>query len=162
LIVLGIDPGYATVGFGIVHSVKDRMEALAWGAIQTTPDTPFGERLEDIYDGVIELIDRFKPDALSVEELFFNTNQKTVIGVGQARGVILLAACKKKIAVAEYTPLQVKCSVVGYGHAEKKQVMELTRLQLGLKKVPKPDDAADALALAMCHIRSAVSQIPNQ
>ncbi|MBQ6990124.1 MAG: crossover junction endodeoxyribonuclease RuvC [Clostridia bacterium] len=159
MIVLGIDPGYATVGFGVVHAIGDRMTALAWGAIQTKPDTPFPDRLLDIHEGVLELIERFKPDALSVEELFFNTNQTTAIGVGQARGVIVLAAAKKKLLIAEYTPLQVKSAVVGYGRAEKKQVMELTRLQLNLPKTPKPDDAADALALAVCHIRSAASQI---
>ena len=158
LIVLGIDPGYATVGFGVVHGVRDRMTALAWGAIQTAADTPFDKRLEDIFDGVTELIEKFKPDAVSIEELFFNTNQKTVIGVGQARGVIVLAATKKNIPIAEYTPLQVKNSIVGYGRAEKKQVMELTRIQLNLPKTPKPDDAADALALAMTHIRAADSQ----
>lgn len=159
MIVLGIDPGYATVGFGVVHAVGDRMNALAWGAIQTAAETPFPERLADIYDGVTELIDRFKPDAVSVEELFFNTNQKTVIGVGQARGVIVLACQKKGVPVSEYTPLQVKSAVVGYGRAEKKQVMELTRVQLNLQKTPKPDDAADALALAMTHVRSLASQL---
>ena len=159
MIVLGIDPGYATVGFGVVHAVGDRMTALAWGAIQTAADTPFPERLSDIFDGVTELIEKFKPDAVSIEELFFNTNQKTVIGVGQARGVIVLACQKKGIPMAEYTPLQVKSAVVGYGRAEKKQVMELTRVQLDLKKTPKPDDAADALALAMTHIRSSVSKL---
>ena len=159
MIVLGIDPGYATVGFGVVHAVGDRMNALAWGAIQTAAETPFPERLAEIYDGVTELIEKFKPDAISLEELFFNTNQKTVIGVGQARGVIVLAAEKKKIPLAEYTPLQVKSAVVGYGRAEKKQVMELTRIQLNLQKTPKPDDAADALALAMTHIRSSASKL---
>lgn len=159
MIVLGIDPGYATVGFGVVHGVGDRMTALAWGAIQTAAATPFDKRLEDIFDGVTELIEKFKPDAVSVEELFFNTNQKTVIGVGQARGVIILACTKKGIPIAEYTPLQVKNAIVGYGRAEKKQVMELTRIQLNLPKTPRPDDAADALALAMTHIRAADSQI---
>ena len=138
MIVLGIDPGYATVGFGVVHAVGDRMNALAWGAIQTAAETPFPERLSDIFDGVTELIEKFRPNAVSIEEL----------------------SCQKKgVPISEYTPLQVKSAVVGYGRAEKKQVMELTRVQLNLGKTPKPDDAADALALAMTHVRTFASQL---
>lgn len=159
MIILGIDPGYATVGFGVISAVNDRVTALSWGAISTKPDEAFPERLVEIYNNTCQIISKFHPDCMAIEELFFNTNQKTVIHVGQARGVLLLAAANNGVKISEYTPLQVKSAVVGYGRAEKKQVMELIRLQLDLRTVPKPDDAADALALAICHARSCSSDL---
>lgn len=161
LVILGIDPGYATVGFGVLEYTANSFRTLTYGAVTTTPQQQFSMRLREIYCDICSLIDIYAPDAISIEELFFHTNQKTVIQVGQARGVIVLAAALREIPLFEYTPLQVKQSVVGYGRAEKKQVMEMTRLLLNLDKIPKPDDAADALALALCHAHMAVSKIPH-
>ena len=167
MIILGIDPGYAIVGYGVLEYTANKFRILDYGAITTDAGTPFNIRLEMIYDGVINIIERFHPDAMSVEKLFFNTNQKTVIDVGQARGVIMLAAQKKRVRSFEYTPLQVKMAVTGYGRAEKKQVQEMTRVLLNLDKVPKPDDTADALAIAICHaftsgsLRSGTMRIKN-
>ncbi len=155
--VLGIDPGYAIVGCGIVENKDNKLKMLDYGAILTQAHTPFNLRLEKIYREADELIKKYKPDAVAMEKLFFNTNQKTAIDVAQARGVLVLAAQLNGIPVFEYTPLQVKMSVVGYGRAEKKQVQEMTRFLLHLDKIPKPDDAADALAMAICHCNSAGS-----
>lgn len=151
MIILGIDPGYAIVGCGVIEYVNNHFRVIEYSAITTTAGMPFNRRLEVIYDGVDEIIKRTHPDALSIEKLFFNSNQKTVIDVGQARGVIMLAAQKNNLPAFEYTPLQVKQSVVGYGRAEKKQVQEMTKMILHLEKIPKPDDVADALAMAICH-----------
>ena len=151
MVILGIDPGYAIVGWGVVRYESNRFKTLDFGAVTTPAGMHFDDRLEKIYDGIDFLLSQYKPDALSIEKLFFNTNQKTAIDVAQARGVILLAAKKAGVEVFEYTPLQVKQSVVGYGRAEKKQVQEMTRVILNLNAVPKPDDTADALALAICH-----------
>ncbi len=151
MIVLGIDPGYAIVGYGVVEYKGNHFRMMDYGAITTQAKTPFTDRLGHIYDEACALMDRAKPDALAIEKLFFNTNTTTAIDVAEARGVLLLAAHQRHIPVAEYTPLQVKQSVVGYGRAEKKQVQEMTRLLLNLEKIPKPDDAADALAMAICH-----------
>ena len=151
MIILGIDPGYAIVGFGIIKYDGGRLTVLDFGAITTPAGMEFTERLKCIYDDLSYLLDKYKPDAMAVEKLFFNTNQKTAIDVAQARGVILLAATNHGTECFEYTPLQVKQSVVGYGRAEKKQVQEMTRQLLGLSAVPKPDDTADALAMAICH-----------
>lgn len=159
MIVLGIDPGYAIVGCGVVEYQNNHFRVLTYGAITTEAHTPFNERLEKIFDEANELIQRFRPDAMAIEKLFFNTNQKTAIDVAQARGALVLAAQKNKVPIFEYTPLQVKQSVVGYGRAEKKQVQEMTRVMLNLEKIPKPDDAADALAMAICHCHSAGSLI---
>lgn len=159
MIVLGIDPGYAIVGYGVVEYNNNHFRAIEYGAVTTEAHTPFNERIEKIYDGVSALIAKYSPAALAVEKLFFNTNQKTAIDVAQARGAIVLAAQKAGVKIFEYTPLQVKQSVVGYGRAEKKQVQEMTRLMLNLDKIPKPDDAADALAMAICHCHSAGSLI---
>lgn len=159
MIILGIDPGYAIVGYGVIKYENSRYVTLDYGAVTTQAKTAFTTRLEQIYDGVTEIAERWKPQAMSVEKLFFNSNTKTAIDVAQARGVILLAAIKSGVPVYEYTPLQVKQAVVGYGRAEKKQVMELTRLILGLQKVPKPDDTADALAMAICHANSQGSRM---
>ncbi len=157
MIILGIDPGYAIVGYGVIKYENSRYVTLDYGAVTTEAKTKFSTRLEKIYDGVSEIANKWKPQALAIEELFFNSNTKTAIDVAQARGVIMLAAVKSGIPVFEYTPLQVKQAVVGYGRAEKSQVMEMTRLLLGLKKVPKPDDTADALAMAICHAHSSGS-----
>jgi crossover junction endodeoxyribonuclease RuvC len=157
MIILGIDPGYAIVGHGVIKYENQRYVTLDYGAVTTPAKEKFTVRLEQIYDGVSEIATRWKPQALAVEELFFNNNTKTAIDVAQARGVILLAAQKCGVPVFEYTPLQVKQAVVGYGRAEKKQVMEMTRMLLGLKTVPRPDDTADALAMAICHAHSSGS-----
>ncbi len=157
--IIGIDPGYAIVGYGIVDYNSNHFSVVDYGAITTKAHTPFDSRLSSIYDGLSQLISAFKPDAMSIEKLFFNTNTTTAIDVAQARGVIVLAAAQGGLDIAEYTPLQVKQSVVGYGRAEKKQVQEMTRLMLNLKSVPKPDDTADALALAICHAHSAGSML---
>ena len=159
MIVLGIDPGYAIVGYGVVEYHNNHFKVLDYGAIITEAHTPFNERIERIYDCACALIARYSPDAMAIEKLFFNTNQKTAIDVAQARGALVLAAQKAKMPIFEYTPLQVKQSVVGYGRAEKKQVQEMTRIMLNLEKIPKPDDAADALAMAICHCHSAGSLI---
>lgn len=149
--ILGIDPGYAIVGYGVLEYDGYRFGTLGYGAVTTEAGADFSLRLTDIYNDMNTVLDTFKPDAMSIEKLFFNTNLKTGIDVAQARGVIVLSAARRGIPVFEYTPLQVKQSVVGYGKAEKKQVMEMTRTILGLASVPKPDDTADALALAICH-----------
>ena len=159
MIILGIDPGYAIVGYGVVSYDNRTFVPLAYGAVTTEAGLPADWRLETVYDGVSAIIDKCRPDAIAIEQLFFTTNQKTAIMVAQARGVILLAARKKGIPIFEYTPLQVKQSVVGYGKAIKKQVMEMTRQLLRLETVPKPDDAADALAIAICHGHSAGSYV---
>ena len=151
MIILGIDPGYAIVGFGIIKYENNRLSVLDFGAITTPAGMEFTERLKSVYEDLSYLFEKYKPDAMAVEKLFFNTNQKTAIDVAQARGVILLAAKMYGAECFEYTPLQVKQSVVGYGRAEKKQVQEMTRQLLGLSAVPKPDDTADALAMAICH-----------
>lgn len=161
MIILGIDPGIATVGYGVIEYEKNRFRTLAAGAIETPAGIDVEDRLEMIFDDMRELIETYRPDEMSVEELFFNTNQKTAVGVAEARGVILLAARKKGIPIAEYTPLQVKQSVVGYGRAEKKQVQEMVKIILGLSCIPKPDDAADALALAVCHAHCGGSRIQD-
>lgn len=159
MVVLGIDPGYAIIGYGAVRYEQNRYTVLEYGAIRTEAKTPFPERLSHIYDGMQELFRVCRPDAVAVEELFFNTNTTTGIAVAEARGVILLSAEQSGVRVAEYTPSQVKQAVVGYGKAEKAQVMELTRMLLGLREVPKPDDTADALAIAICHANSAGSRL---
>ncbi len=159
MIVLGIDPGYAIVGCGVVEYHNNHFRVITYGAITTEAHTPFNIRIEKIFDEANELIQKCKPDAMAIEKLFFNTNQKTAIDVAQARGALVLAAQKNKVPIFEYTPLQVKQSVVGYGRAEKKQVQEMTRVMLNLEKIPKPDDAADALAMAICHCHSAGSLI---
>lgn len=157
MIILGIDPGYAIVGYGVIDYRNNHFSVIDYGAILTDAKMPFNLRLEKIFDDLSDIIEKYKPEAMSLEKLFYNNNAKTVIDVSQARGVIMLAAQKKGINVFEYTPLQVKQSVVGYGRAEKKQVQEMTRRILALEKVPKPDDTADALAMAICHAHSSGS-----
>ena len=149
--ILGIDPGVATIGFGVVDTAGPRISLVKCGVITTPAHTSLASRLKRIYDDMGELLELFKPDAVSIEELFFNTNITTGIAVAHGRGVILLACEDAGVKIFEYTPLQVKQSVTGYGRADKKQVQEMTRMLLNLDAVPKPDDTADALAVAICH-----------
>lgn len=151
MIILGIDPGYAIVGYGVVNSDGIRFRPMEYGAVTTKAKTEFSDRLKRIFSGITAIIDQYHPDAMSIEKLYFNTNTTTAIDVAQARGVIVLAATLKGVPIFEYTPLQVKQSVTGYGRAEKKQVMEMVKQMLHLNEVPHPDDTADALALAICH-----------
>ena len=162
MIILGIDPGYAIVGYGVIRYEQSRFIPLEYGAITTGAQSDFSDRLESIYDCASHILAKWKPDAVAVEKLYFNSNQKTAIGVAEARGVILLAAKKGKVPLYEYTPLQVKTAVTGYGRAEKPQVMEMTRRLLCLKAVPKPDDTADALAIAICHAQAAGTQLRSR
>lgn len=155
MVVLGIDPGYAIVGYGLIDFQGMSYRALGCGAITTDADTPFSERLRIIFENVTELIKTNKPQALAIESLYFQNNQKTAIMVAEARGVILLAAQLSGLPVYEYTPLQVKTAVTGYGKAKKPQVMEMTKRLLKLSKMPRYDDTCDALAVAICHIHAA-------
>ena len=157
--ILGIDPGYAIVGYGVVDYNGGYFKTVGFGAITTPAKTPFENRLSSIFEDMQTIINKYKPDCLSIEKLYFNTNTTTAIDVAQARGVILLAAHTLGLQIFEYTPLQVKSAVTGYGKAEKHQVMEMIKSLLGLSAVPKPDDTADALALAVCHGHSAGSTI---
>lgn len=157
--ILGIDPGIATVGYGLIQYENGCFRTIATGAIETPAGIDVEDRIEMVYDDLCELIKMYSPTEMSIEELFFNTNQKTAIAVAEARGAILLAAKKNRLNIAEYTPIQVKLAVTGYGRAEKKQVREMVKIILGLPKVPKPDDAADALALAICHAHCGGSRI---
>jgi crossover junction endodeoxyribonuclease RuvC len=155
MITLGIDPGIATTGFGIIQEGLDgRLTSLNFGVIQTTPDLTQAERLVQLYNRIKELILLHQPDMGAVEELFFERNVRTAISVGQARGVALLAMAELRLQIGEYTPLEVKQAVVGYGKADKRQVQQMVKIILGLDVIPKPDDAADALAIAICHIHS--------
>ena len=160
--ILGIDPGIATVGFGLVESEKNKVRLIRCGVITTPAHTSLASRLALLYNDLNELLDAFKPDAVSIEELFFNTNITTGIAVAHGRGVILLACQHAGVAIYEYTPLQVKQAVVGYGRAEKRQVMEMVRRICGLAAAPRPDDAADAVALALCHARSSTSLLARR
>ncbi len=149
--ILGIDPGYAIVGFGVVESLGFDFEVVNFGVITTPANIPIEDRLLMIFNDLNTVIERYKPEEMAIEELFFNTNHTTGIPVAEARGVILLCAKMHGIPVYEYTPLQVKQAVVGYGRAEKQQVIAMTTSMLKLPSPPKPDDAADALAIAICH-----------
>lgn len=151
MLILGIDPGYAIIGWGLIRYERGRYIPVDFGAITTSAGTPFNRRLEMIYDDLSALLARYTPDAVAVEKLYFQNNQKTAIDVAQARGVTMLALQKQGVPVFEYTPLQVKSAVTGFGQAQKPQVMEMTKRLLRLKAVPKPDDTADALAIAICH-----------
>ncbi len=159
MIILGIDPGIAIVGWGVLRFENGRFTPLAYGSVQTKAGLKVEDRLKTVYDGVSEIIAKYHPDVMSIEELFWNTNQKTGIVVSEARGVILLAARNAGVPIFEYTPLQVKQAIVGYGRAEKKQVITMVTAFLGLKEPPKPDDTADALALAICHGHCASSMM---
>lgn len=159
--ILGIDPGVATIGFGLVEADRAQVHMVTYGAITTPAGLPLSRRLYQIDRDMEELIGKLKPDVMAVEELFFNTNLTTGIAVAHGRGVILCAAERCGVPLHEYTPGQVKLAVTGYGKAEKRQVMDMTKRLLRLKAVPRPDDAADALALALCHARSFTSRIPQ-
>ncbi len=160
--IIGIDPGYAIVGYGILDYTGGKFTVLEYGAITTDKDTPFERRLCEIYDDYCYLLDKWKPEALAIERLYFNTNQKTAIDVAQSRGIIVMSTAHRDIPIYEYTPLQVKQAVVGYGKAVKKQVQEMITKILGLKAVPKPDDTADALAMAICHAHTSGSLLNNR
>ena len=155
--ILGLDPGIATIGFGLIESARSKYSLVRCGVITTPAHTSLASRLEQIYNDLTQLLEAFKPEAVSIEELFFNTNITTGIAVAHGRGVILLACQQAGVKIYEYTPLQVKQAVVGYGRAEKSQVMDMVRRLCNLKAPPKPDDAADAVALALCHARSSTS-----
>ena len=151
MIILGIDPGYAIVGFGVIEKIGSNIRVIDYGVITTPKEDNMPKRLNDIYDSLCALIDKYKPDCMALEELFFQNNQKTAIAVAQARGVIELAGIKKIGRLYEYTPLQIKQALTGVGRAEKKQVQYMVKAILGLNSIPKPDDAADALAVAITH-----------
>ena len=153
--VLGIDPGTAITGYGLVEEVRGDLKLVAFGVIRTPADQPLPRRLQLIYHAVSDLAEEWEPEAAAVEELFFSRNVRTAMSVGQARGVALLALADASLDVAEYTPLAIKQAVTGYGNADKMQVQEMVRLLLELAEVPRPDDAADALAVAICHLHSA-------
>ena len=159
MIILGIDPGLAIVGWGVVEYRSGKFKTLGYGAIRTPAGTRTEERLAGIYRDLSTVIDHFKPDEMAVEELFFTNNITTGIRVAEARGIVLLCGEQKGLRIAEYTPMQVKQAVVGYGRAEKKQVIAMVTNLLGLKEAPKPDDTADALAIAVCHGHSGASRI---
>lgn len=151
MIILGVDPGTATTGYGVVKKEGSKFTLVDFGVILTPAKTELHHRLDTIFDELTEIIKKHQPDEVVVEELFFATNAKTAISVGQARGVILLAAKKQNVPIAEYTPLEVKMAITGYGKADKKQIQQMVKAILALKEIPKPDDAADALAIAICH-----------
>jgi crossover junction endodeoxyribonuclease RuvC len=156
MLALGIDPGTATTGYGLVAETADGgLQVIDFGAILTPANLPMPERLLGLHKRLQELINLHRPESCAVEKLFFQRNVTTAISVGQARGVILLAAAEAGVEVAEYTPLEVKQAISGYGRAEKRQMQEMVRTILGLPDIPRPDDAADALALAICHLHSA-------
>ena len=155
--ILGIDPGYGITGFGIVEAQRNHFRLLQYGAITTPPGTDFPLRLQMIYNDMTELLQVAKPDCVAIEELFFGQNVTTGIGVAQSRGVILLAIQQAGLPVTSYKPMQVKQALVGYGNATKHQMMDMTKRLLHLNEMPKPDDAADAIAIALCHARSSTS-----
>ena len=159
--ILGIDPGYGITGFGIIDAQRNQFQLHQYGAITTPPGTDFPVRLQMIYNDMTQLLQIAKPDAVAIEELFFGQNVTTGIGVAQSRGVILLAVAQANVPIYQYKPMQVKQSVVGYGNATKHQVQDMTKRILHLQSVPKPDDAADAIAIALCHARSSTSLLAH-
>lgn len=159
MVILGIDPGLATTGYGIIKTQNGKLEIIDHGGILTDAHLPFSSRLLIIYQAIKKLILTYKPDIVVIEEIFFCKNVKTALRIGQVRGVIILAAIEFNCPISEYTPLQVKQAVTGFGRAHKKQIQEMVKILLNLKTLPKPDDAADALALAICHIHSAKLKI---
>lgn len=149
--IIGIDPGTGILGFGVIEIINGKMKLVDAGVVKTPAHTALDVRLEDIFDSLTEIITQTKPDAMSIEKLFFAQNVTTAMSVSHARGVAMLAGRKCGLPIAEYTPLQIKQTVTGYGKADKKQVQEMVRIQLELKKIPEPDDCADALAAAITH-----------
>ncbi len=154
-VVLGIDPGTAIMGYGVVREWHGQAQALDYGVIRTPAHQELPQRLVTIYAALNDLLDRHQPDAVAVEEVFFSKNARTALSVGHARGVVLLAVAQRGIPLFHYKPTQVKQAVTGYGGADKRQVQEMVRMLLGLDAIPRPDDAADALAIALCHLHSA-------
>ena len=154
MIIIGIDPGYAITGFGVIEYEGNHFKLIESGSIQTKAGIPLPTRIAKIYDDMNGLIEKYKPDAIAIEELFFNRNTTTAIGVAQGRGAVLIAAAKTNTPIYEYTPLQVKQGVTGYGRADKKQVQMMVKTVLGLEKVPKLDDTTDAIAIGICHAHS--------
>lgn len=154
MIILGIDPGTATMGYGLIEQKGNHLSALVYSCWRTPPHTPLAERLLMLFEQIVPFLRKHRPDHLAVEELFFNRNTTTALTVGHARGIVLLAGAQQGIPVYEYTPLQVKQAVVGYGKAEKQQVQQMVKGLLRLDEIPKPDDTADALAIAICHAHS--------
>ena len=154
MIILGIDPGFARTGYGVIEEKNKNLRMLDYGCLSTPAGLIFEKRLKKIREGLVDLIKKYKPDVCAVEKIFFCKNAKTAIDVGQARGVVILTAAEKNLKIREFTPLQVKQSLTGYGKAEKQQIQKMVKLILNLKEIPKPDDAADALALAICGTQS--------
>ena len=159
MVILGIDPGYAILGWGVIEKTGNHFRAIDYGAVTTDKDMEMPDRLEALYNGLREIIEEHRPEQASIEKLFFNTNTTTAINVGQARDVAILACVKGGLKVAEYTPLEIKQALVGYGRADKKQVQFMVKTMLNLPEVPKPDDTADALAAAICHGHSADNRL---
>ena len=155
MLVLGIDPGTAITGYGLVREDDEGLALVGCGVITTPSDQPLPQRLQTIYHGLAAIIGQHRPDQVAVEELFFSRNVRTALSVGQARGVVLLAAAEAGLPLHEYKPLEVKQAIAGYGGADKRQVQEMVRMLLQLERVPEPDDAADAVAVAVCHVHSA-------
>lgn len=155
--ILGIDPGYATIGFGVVQAERGQFQLLQYGTITTSPEQDFPQRLLTIYQDMLQLMETVKPDCMAIEELFWGHNVTTGIGVSHGRGVILLSAAQQGLPIYEYTPMQIKQAVVGYGNATKLQVMDMTKRLLNMQAVARPDDAADAIAVALCHARASTS-----
>jgi len=154
MIILGIDPGVAITGYGVISYQGNKFKVIEYGAVLTEAKTELPQRLLKINDDITAIIQRFNPQVVAIEELFFNTNIKTAITVAHGRGAAIISAAKQNLPVYEYTPLQVKQAVVGYGRADKKQIQQMVKILLGLDEVPKPDDVADALAVAICHAHS--------
>lgn len=161
MIILGIDPGYAILGWGVVERTGNHFRAIDYGAVTTDKDMEMPDRLEALYNGLREIVEEYRPEEASIEKLFFNTNTTTAINVGQARGVAILACVKGGLKVAEYTPSEIKQALVGYGKADKQQVQFMVKTMLNLPEIPKPDDTADALAAAICHGHSANNRLQN-
>ncbi len=161
MIILGIDPGIAIVGWGVIdyNGMGTKIKPVAFGSITTPSEEKTEDRIKDVYDSLNIIIEKHKPEAVAIEELFFNTNQKTGIIVAEARGCILLSCRQHNLPIFEYTPLQIKQAVVGYGRAQKKQVIDMVTMFLGLREAPKPDDTADALAAAICHAHTGTSRL---
>lgn len=153
-LILGLDPGTAVTGWGVIENIRDKSSLVAHGTIVTSAREPAHERLQQIYQGVLGVIDEYEPHAAAIEELFGGVNIKTALAVGQARGVIVLACAERGVIPADYTPLRIKQAVVGYGRASKTQVQQMVKVLLALPKVPTPDHAADALGVAICHAHS--------
>ena len=152
--ILGIDPGYAIMGWGVIEKNGNSFKPIAYGSLTTDKDMPMPQRLKSLYARLMEIMAQYEPEEMSIEELYFNDNAKTAIFVGQARGVAILAGINSGLRIYEYTPLQIKMNITGYGRADKKQIQFMVKTMLGLKEVPKPDDTADAIAAAICHGRN--------